>query len=114
MSTRDTPFAAAALRISAGIMVWALHFAAIYGYTGLACARRFLDDGQAWVAAIPWVIGISSLIAAAALMPFIARLPRTHRADGGFIESSSAGLAALALVAVIFEGVTFLWLPPCE
>src|SRR5690606_4495033 len=36
--------------LASGVVVWALHFTAAYGYTGLACAR-----GMA--ASVPWVVG---------------------------------------------------------
>ena len=112
MSARDAPFAAAALRLSAGIIIWALHFGAIYGYTGLACARRFHAQGETLVAAIPWVIGISTIVAAAAAVPFIARF-QPARGGESFIGWMSAALAALALAAIVLEGLTFLWLPAC-
>ena len=40
----------AALRMALGVMVWAAHFAVVYGFTALACARGFAS-------AAPWVVG---------------------------------------------------------
>lgn len=106
------PFTAAALRLSAGVIVWALHFAAIYGYTGIACARRFHAYGETLVAAVPWVIGIATASAIAAVLPLVAQFARV-RTGSGFIDWMSGGLAALSLVAIVFEAMTVIWLPAC-
>jgi hypothetical protein len=42
-----------------GPALWALHFAALYGFTALACARGFAG-------AVPWVIAAATLAIAAA------------------------------------------------
>ena len=49
----------AALRISLGVVLWALHFTVIYGFTALACARGF-------GASVPWFVGGATVVAAAA------------------------------------------------
>ena len=45
---------------------WALHFAVVYGYTGLACARA-LDRS------VPWVVGVSTLVLGAVAALLFAR-----------------------------------------
>ena len=47
-------FTSTMLRMSSGAIVWAAHFAVIYGVTALACAR-----GNARI--VPWVIGLATL-----------------------------------------------------
>ena len=49
-------FVATTLRMTAGIIVWAVHFAAIYGYAALACARGFAVP-------VPAVVGIATILA---------------------------------------------------
>ena len=91
----------AALRISLGILVWALHFAAIYGFTAVACARGF-------GAAAPWVALAATVVAAAAATAIIA----THL-SAEFTRWMTAAVAGLALLAIVWEGLSPLWAPPC-
>lgn len=89
--------------LASGVVVWALHFTAAYGYTGLACAR-----GMA--ASVPWVVGIATAVGAAAAGALVARGLR-HRGD--FEAGIGAGLAAFALLAILWEGVSIFMVPPC-
>lgn len=90
-------------RMAGGVMVWALHFGAIYGFTALACARGFPG-------AVPWFAGAASLLAATALGLLIARnVPRR----AGFESWMTASIAALALVGVVFETVPVYMVRTC-
>jgi hypothetical protein len=91
----------AALRVSLGIVVWALHFAAIYGFTALACARGF-------GASAPWVVGAATAVAAAAAIAVIV----THLSPE-FTRWMTAAVAGLALVAIVWEGLPALMVPAC-
>ena len=96
-------FPLTALRISAGVIVWTLHFAAIYGVTGLACARG-------WTSIIaPSIVAATALAAAACLAIIVAGWRR--RAE--FESWLSASVAALALVAIVYESIPVLIVPPC-
>ena len=53
----------------APVVIWAAHFAFVYGFTGIACARRF-------GAVVPWVVGFASLVAVCALLVFAAPAAR--------------------------------------
>jgi hypothetical protein len=105
-------FAATAWRVSAGILIWAAHFGAIYGYTGLACARRFADGGAAWVALVPWVIGVATAIAVAAALVFLVPVFRSPR-TAPFVDWLGGWVAALATVAIILEAIAMFWVPVC-
>jgi hypothetical protein len=96
-------FPLTALRISAGVIVWTLHFAAIYGVTGLACARG-------WTSIIAPSIGAATALAAAACIAIIVAGWR-RRAE--FESWLSASVAALALVAIVYESIPVLIVPPC-
>lgn len=96
-------FAATALRMSSGVIVWGLHFAAIYGITGLACAR-----GAPQAALIG--VALATLFAVALLLPIVlAGWRRRARFEPCFM----AALAALALLAVVWEALPALWVPTC-
>lgn len=92
------------LRISAGVIVWAIHFAVVYGITALACAR-----GAA--ALVPWTVGGATLVAGALALVVIAR---------GFIKRRefeswlSAALAGFALIAIVWEAIPVLLVPLCD
>jgi hypothetical protein len=92
-----------ALWLAAAVIVWAAHFLAIYGFTGLACERGF---GHA----VPWAVGGATLVAAAAV---VAILLRGLRGIGDFEHALSAGLAAFALLAILWEGLAVLMVAPC-
>ena len=109
---RGSRFVRAATMSSAGAVVWAAHFVVIYGYTGLACARRFEPWGKSLVALVPWVVATATLIACAAAVMLIVR---TLRADApmDFTHWIGAGVASLALLAMLLEAVPVLLLPAC-
>lgn len=93
-----------ALWISAGVIVWVLHFTAIYGLSALACARG-------WSALVAPVIVAATAIASIALVVIIAAGLRRR---GEFESWLAATIGALALVAVIYEAVPVLLLvAPC-
>ena len=92
-----------ALRMSAGVIVWALHFGALYGFTALACARGFAG-------AVPWVAGAASALALAALLLILAR-SRPRRDE--FESWLAFSIAALALAAIVFQTVPVYLVRPC-
>ncbi|GIK85173.1 MAG: hypothetical protein BroJett026_06540 [Betaproteobacteria bacterium] len=92
-----------ALRIAAGIVLWAVHFALVYGSTAFACAR-----GAA--AAVPWIIGSATVVAALLAAAIAAVEWRRREAFESWLAS---GLAAVAFFAIVFEGVPVLFLAPC-
>lgn len=93
-------------RATLPVFIWAVHFAAIYGLTALACARQM-------VALVPWVVAVASVIAVAVLLalaiPAGLRVLRTSR----LADSLAAGLGGLALVAVVWEASSLFWVPAC-
>jgi hypothetical protein len=92
-----------ALWMTSGIVVWAVHFAILYGFTGLACARGY---GQA----VPWVAGGATLAAIAAMGLIALRtLPRR----GEFMSWMTLAIAGLGAVAVLYEAVSLFVLSPC-
>lgn len=97
-------FTDVALRISSGVILWGLHFGVVYGLTAVACARGNGD-------AVPWIIGSATIIAAAAIGALMVHQWR-RRAE--FEAWLSATIAAFALLAVFFEGLTFLIITPCR
>lgn len=112
MNEAERSFVGTTLRMSAGVIVWVVHFGVIYGYTGLACARRFSAAGALWLDLVPWVIGTATLVAASLAAYWTVPVLRAgSRLE--FSEWMSGWLALLALGAILLEGATVLWVPVC-
>lgn len=97
-------FVASMLQIHAGVMVWALHFTVIYGFTALTCARGLP------LATVPWVMAIAT-VAAVTACTGIALAGLRHA--GRFESWMSAALAGLALIAIVWEALPVLLVPIC-
>jgi hypothetical protein len=96
-------FVEATLRMSAGVIIWSLHFLAVYGVTGLACARGRPDVVAPGVA-------IATALACAALVPLIVA---GYRRRTVFEHWLSATVGAFALVAIVYEGIPVLLVRSC-
>ena len=92
-----------ALWITSGIVVWALHFTVIYGFAAIACARGF-------AAAVPWAVGAATTVAA---LLAVVIMVRSYARRSEFVHWMAASLAALSLVAILFEAAPVLWFPNC-
>lgn len=88
------------------IAIWAAHFTVIYGFTALACARHMTG-------AVPWVVGIASLVALAGLV--VLAVPASMRVARilSLADSLTMGLGGLAAIAVLWEASSILWVPAC-
>jgi hypothetical protein len=92
-----------AWRITGGIVIWAAHFTAIYGFTALACARERPS-------AVPWIIGIATLAGIALVLADIAWQWRDRHAFDAWL---GIGLAGFALLAIVWEAVPALMVSSC-
>jgi hypothetical protein len=90
------------LRISSGVVVWALHFGFLYGFTGLACARGFPH-------LVPWAAGAATVVAATAAAAILLK-----NLSSEFTRWLTASLAVAALLAILWEGATVFMVPMCE
>jgi hypothetical protein len=98
-------FVATTLRMTAGILVWAVHFGAIYGFTSLACGRGLAVP-------VPGVVVAASVVAVTVLAAALAPAWRARRA-GEFADRIALGLGGFALVAIAFETLAALMVPAC-
>lgn len=96
-------------------VVWALHFLAIYGFTGLSCAR----PGGAGAAIVPAFVITVTIAAIAVLCATIVLAMRDHRRSNGlpgvsrFVHGLTSATAALVVVAVVWEALPVLIVPAC-
>lgn len=102
------------LLLFAGPLIWAIHFVAIYGFTGVVCARP--DPGAAWlgVGLLTWGLVGAALAAIAAIVACLAVKPKDAATDNrSFVRWVSAGLGLLAIVAIVWETMTVFLVPSC-
>jgi hypothetical protein len=92
------------LWIAFPVLVWSLHFTVIYGFTSLACARGMANM-------VPWVVTVASVAAGAAMVMSLRHGMRRRDCFSGWM---TAGLAAVALVAIVYESTGPYLLPICR
>lgn len=103
------------LRLFSGPMIWAAHFLAIYGFAGLACARRMQDSEWLGVGVVNWVVAAVTLAAVAAVLLLWARADykQTPRDSAGFIRWTGAALGMLSILAIVWDAMPALLIPQC-
>jgi hypothetical protein len=87
------------------IAIWAAHFALVYGFTALACARSFAG-------LVPWLVVPVSIAAVAGIGVLAMRGPIRAARSLSFSDTVACGLGVLAIIAVVWEASSML-LPSC-
>ena len=104
-------FTRTSLRLSSGVIIWAMHFTVIYAFTALACARGFAELQWLGAGVVTWtVLGVTSIAVAATLLVLV---PAARAARGSFEDWMTAGVAALALIAIVWEALPVIIVPAC-
>jgi len=106
----------------AGLAVWAAHFGAIYATNALACERGLASGpGVLGLPFVPTVVAGLTL-AALAVLGLLLRwalarldppLDEGGEAEPRFTRWFAAATSALAALAVLFQAVPALVVPPC-
>jgi hypothetical protein len=104
-----------------GLLVWADHFGLAYAFNALACARRFAGLDVLGFGIVPLVVTAATLAALAAsgvlFLALLRRGPaRAFRDDqpaGDFLRATTIAIAGLSLVAIAWNGLPALIVPPC-
>ena len=91
------------LWMSAGALVWAAHFGTIYGGTALACARGVPS-------LVPWVVALSTLAGVGITAAIIVR---SYPQRDDFSHRMAAAVAAIAIVAMLWEALAGLVVRTC-
>lgn len=102
------------LLLFAGPITWGLHFLAIYGFTGVACARP--GAGVQWLGLSwqGWVVIVAGLVAAAVLAACSRTRPRSNLVHNReFLRMTGLALNGLALLAIVWETLAVVMLPGC-
>ena len=111
------------LYMLAGLILWAVRFLAAYSFTAIACTRGWSDAVLAGIDAVPLGVGLLTLASALGCAAVLARaVPRlgftASDADAEentrFVHFIAATVAALALLAVIWETLPVFLVPVCR
>lgn len=114
MTVQETGFTRYSLVLFAAPIVWAVHFLAIYGFAGVVCARPGLQGDWMGLPLLVWGVLAAGAVAIAALaLAMRARLRKGAEHGPAFLRQVSAGLAWLALVAIVWESAAVLFFPGC-
>jgi hypothetical protein len=107
-------FSARLMFVLGGLIVWGAHFLLIYPFNAIACTRGFA------AAAPPTILALTALaLAALAALVYAAarnRGPlgaRSGDPNQGLLRMLAIGIALLAGVAVVWETLPVLMIPPC-
>lgn len=105
-----------------GLLVWAVHFTIVYGFTTVACTTGFASSTFAGIGFVPLVIGMVTLLAwtvtglvlrSALFRPVPPRSFRYHERTENFLQYTAAVVAALALIAVTWTAFPVVIINPC-
>lgn len=111
---RLSPFTHDILLLFAGPLVWALHFVAIYGLTGVACARPGAAGPWLGLPAAGWAVVGLGLVAAAVLAACLRAQPGSASPDNRrFLRWTGSALIGLALLAIAWETLAVFLVPGC-
>jgi hypothetical protein len=107
------------LYMTAGLIVWALRFLAVYSFAGLACAGGWTDTGDALNPITIFVVasaGIGVGLCAAVALHALARVRTALVAetnDRGFVHMLAALVAGIAALAIVWETLPVFVVPVC-
>lgn len=104
-----------------GLAIWAAHFGAIYAANAFACARGLAGARLLGLPVVPVVVSALTLLALAALawvmraalVRLAPPLDEGGEAEPRFTRWFAFATAALAALAVTFQGIPALVVPPC-
>jgi hypothetical protein len=105
-------FTAVTLRMFFGVIIWAVHFLVIYGFTALSCARGFHTSQWLGIGIVPWTIGVATVVAVVAIGMIVMPALGTRRAES-FEDWMTATIGGLAVIAIVWESLPVLMVPTC-
>jgi hypothetical protein len=118
----DNDFIRKSLFMTGGLLVWAAQFTLVYVFNSLACARQFAGVQVLGFGIVPFVVSAMTLIALLAtagvfLMALRRRGPawdsRDDKPVNDFMRYTTMTIAGLSFVAIAWNGIPALLVPPC-
>jgi NO-binding membrane sensor protein with MHYT domain len=104
------------LLLFSGPLIWAGHFVAIYGFTGILCARSYANVAWLGVGIAMWAIIGTGLVALIAMAAVSLRVkPRDAAADNQvFVRWMTLALSLLSGTAIVWETLSVFLVPVCN
>jgi hypothetical protein len=108
--------------MSGGPLVWAAHFAILYGLNTLACAQGFAAGTVLGIGVVPFGVAAATLLAGAMdlailaiarVAPAPARSAPGAEETEGFLRHAAAAGALLSLLAVGWNALPAFLVNPC-
>ncbi|WP_230530877.1 hypothetical protein [Microvirga roseola] len=118
----DTNFIRRSLFMSGGFLIWGAHFGVVYIFNALACARLFAGQTYFGFGVVPLTVSILTILALAAVLAVLllalwrrgpARTSRDDKPVNDFMRYTTITIAGLSLVAIAWNGIPALIVPPC-
>jgi SNF family Na+-dependent transporter len=108
-------FTRSLLFMTAGPLIWALHFVFIYVVTALICARP--SATAQWVSSglLEWVIGIATAVAIAAILWITLRGIKSNgeKENVRFMQWTAVALGVFSIYAIVLDALPVLFVPAC-
>lgn len=110
------------LFMTGGLLVWAVHFTIIYGFTTVACTKDFAITNILGFGIVPLAIGAATLVAlattgavliAAISGPIPPRSARYGEITEHFMQYTTVVIAALSLIAITWNALPAIIVSPC-
>jgi len=117
-----TRFAGELANLVAGLLIWAGHFAVVYGVHAVACARGLHERTLFGFGMVPFVITVATVLALLGSLTVLAialRDLRTLRSHDDatdsqrFLTYTSATIASFSILAIVWVAVPAAIVPPC-
>ena len=111
------------LYMLAGLIVWSVRFLVVYSFTAIACSRGWAGETLAGIGIVPLVVSVLTLASILGCIAVLARaVPRLDfrwpdqdaEENTRFVHYVAATVAALALLAVIWETLPVFLVPVCR
>jgi hypothetical protein len=108
------------LWMTSGLVFWAAQFTIIYGITAVACARGWWEIPLLGLDLVRVSVAAATLLALAATAVVLWRASRARgrgpdeEPSERFVKSVTIWVCALALVAIVYNGLPALILPACS
>lgn len=118
----DEDFIRRSLFMIGGLLVWAAHFGVVYVFNALACARGFVGTSVLGFGLVPFVVVATTILALAAAgailllayrHTFATSASPDEKPVSDFLRYTTMAVAALSLVAIAWNGLPALIVPPC-
>ena len=115
-------FAGELANLVAGLLIWAGHFAIVYGVHAVACARGLAERTLFGFGAVPFVVTLATALALAGsgiVLAIALRDLRTLRGNDEatdsqrFLTYTSATIAGFSILAIVWVALPAAIIRPC-